>query len=185
MEVHVADGFNISEPEKDDEIKRLSDKMLEFGDAENSVEKAVSVLLDLHDEETSRQSTVIDQATSEVQSLSDEPLIDTFGPKQEEDGFGVFTRVVIPEDLAEVMPVDDVDTFQQPIIPKKRIQSQLEFILRLMGYDRTTALTQIDKLAMKMQHNTRYNEPDLSKVNKSVLLDAAKKIESAIDKLEG
>ena len=54
-----------------------------------------------------------------------------------------------------------------------------------MGYDRTTALTQIDKLAIKMQQSTSYPVPDLSNVNKASLIDAAKSIEKTIDQLEG
>ena len=54
-----------------------------------------------------------------------------------------------------------------------------------MGYDRTTALAQIDNLAAKMQQSTSYSVPDFTTVNKSVLLEAAKSIEKTIDQLEG
>lgn len=184
MEAHDKNNFSFVAPEEDLDIRSLSDKMATFNDAEDSVEKAVSVLMDLHDEEESRRSQVIDQELTGDDGMSTESLLGV--EEISDDGaFGIFSRVSIPEDLSSVMPFDDLDIYQQPIIARKKIQSQLEFILRLMGYDRTTALTQIDKLAAKMQQCTRYPKPDFSRVNKAVLLDAAKSIEKNIDQLEG
>ena len=176
-------NFSFVVPEEDLDIRSLSDKMATFNDAEDSVEKAVSVLMDMHDEEESRRSQVIEQENlgdgiSEASPLAIEEVID-------DGAFGIFSRVSIPEDLATIIPFDDLDKYQQPIIARKKIQAQLEFILRLMGYDRTTALSQIDKLAAKMQQCTRYPKPDFSLVNKTTLLDAAKSIEKNIDQLEG
>lgn len=184
MEAHDKKNYVI-EHEADPEVQKLSEKLAVFADAEDSIERAVSVLMDMHDEELARTSQVIDQVASDpefVDVIEDgEPTAFT------DDGgaFGIFTRISIPEDLANVMPTDDIDLFQQPVIARKKIQNQLEFILRLMGYDRTSALSQIDKLAIRMQQSTKYSQPDLSEVNHTILLDAAKNIEMAIDQLEG
>lgn len=182
VEANDQAGYNIEITEEVD-ITKLANILAEYEDAEDSVEKAISALIDMHDEESERFGVTIDQPLQAGDDATFNPFID-IQPQDEDGSFGVFSRVSLPEDLKEVMPVEDKGRFEEPIISRKRLQSILEFILRLIGYDRTSAMTQIEQLVQKMQQSTSYRVPDASQMDKAKVLEAAKRIEKKLAELE-
>ncbi|MAJ82511.1 MAG: phosphoesterase [Legionellales bacterium] len=152
----------------DEDITNLQEGFEKHKLCKDHIQSATNIMLDMMSEDDQKPVLSEEAADTDINEVE----IDS--------GFGVFSRIFMPEYVRAVFALDNYGKYEEPVISKIKLKDDLEFCCRLMGQDKTTATETIDNLMKKMQASTQYPAPDLSKIDQqqilSVIDDLTKKI---------